>query len=64
MSKFKSDEIFVKENHKRDRKKRHKNGFNESQDIQTKRHERIHFKNYLRDLQEQNDDWDDFDDLD
>lgn len=43
-----------KESHsKRDHKKRHKRGFNESQDVQTQRHARINFKNYMRDLEEQ-----------
>lgn len=63
MSKQKTDELFVKENHKRDRKKHHKNGFNEGQDVQTKRHARIHFKNYLRDLEEEALEWDDEEDL-
>lgn len=64
MAKNKPDDLFVKENHKRDRRKHHKNGFNENQDVQTKRHARIHFKSYLRDLEEQSlslDDWDDDD---
>ena len=51
----KFDEGFlVKQSHnKRDHKKHHKHGFNEGQDIQTQRHARINFKNYMRDIEEQ-----------
>lgn len=42
-----------KESHsKRDHKKRHKRGFNEGQDAQTARHQRINFKNYMREMEE------------
>lgn len=53
MTKQFDDEFQGKANHKKDHKKRHKPGFNESQDIMTQRHTRISFKNYLRDLKEQ-----------
>lgn len=38
---------------KRNPNKRHKTGFNESQDVLVKRHNRINFKNYLRSVKEQ-----------
>lgn len=67
MTKQPDEEFRIKENHKRDHKKRHKPGFNESQDILTQRKTRINFKNYLRNLKEEeaySDLDDDFSDLD
>jgi hypothetical protein len=40
-------------NKKRDRSKHHKRGFNESQDIQSARRDRVSFKNYLQELEEE-----------
>jgi len=49
---------------KRNPNKRHKTGFNEGQDVLVQRHTRINFKNYLRNMKEQEliDDLEDFDD--
>jgi hypothetical protein len=38
---------------KRNPNKRHKTGFNENQDVLVQRHNRINFKNYLRNVKEQ-----------
>lgn len=40
-------------NTKRDTKKHHKRGYNENQDIKSKRQERVSFKNYLQELEEE-----------
>lgn len=47
------EEFQGKTNHKRNPNKRHKPGFNEGQDVLVQRHNRINFKNYLRDMKEQ-----------
>lgn len=52
MAKNERDELFVKSNTKRDGTKHHKTGFTEAEDIQNKRHQKIHFKNYIKQQRE------------
>lgn len=47
------DDIPVKPQRQRDRKKHHKTGYNEGKDLHSERFNRINFKKYMRELDEQ-----------
>lgn len=63
MTKQVQDDFFVKPNHKKDGTKHHRAGFSEAEDIQNKRAQKVHFKNYIQ-QQKENEGLDDIDDLD